>query len=104
METWCGRFLRRSDLATLAAAALVLYTVATRNGMSVWPDTVAYRGMAEAIRAGSDPGPNFPKDVLLADVTEFLTGVAAPPVTPPKPIVVPPIEVLPSTLETPSTL
>jgi peptidase M23-like protein/putative peptidoglycan binding protein len=36
-----------------------------------------------------DPGPNFPKDVLLADITEILTGVPAAPVTPPTPIVVP---------------
>lgn len=37
-----------------------------------------------------DPGwPNFPADMLLSDVNELLTGVAAPPVAPPPPVVAP---------------
>lgn len=35
-----------------------------------------------------DPGPNFPKDVLLADVTEILTGAPAP-IPIPSPVVIP---------------
>lgn len=36
-----------------------------------------------------DPGPNFPKDVLLADINSLLTGVAAPPIVAPPPVVAP---------------
>ena len=52
--------MRRLDAALLAAAALILYTLASRHGMAAWPDTVSYNEMAGAIRAGHDPGPNFP--------------------------------------------
>ena len=52
--------MRRSDLAWVAVVALAVFALATRNGMAVWPDTVSYMDMAAAIRAGNDPGPNFP--------------------------------------------
>lgn len=52
--------MRRADLAAVAVAALLIYAFATRQGMSVWPDTVSYMDMAAAIREGRDPGPNFP--------------------------------------------